>query len=293
MRKSVLIPSILALLSSSAWAFTCPAKGGTEWREYKSAHFLLDSDLSRFKVEVLLKELETMRGLVLRGLFGDDVDVAGHIRVVAPASPGDFRALAGSSTIGAYFKSDWSGATLIVLPMEGLQASGETVAHELVHILSRYQFPEQPAWFSEGLAAFIQTVARREEQRQAEQWSHIVRGGSTQGGAVGLMPADYAAAFSDNARPTPVGKLFEWRGQESVGDPGRYHLSSWLLYHWLWNQRGSSSPATRSGSRTGRTLPPPGPPRSPSTIPPGRARWTASTSSSRATASRRDTASTR
>ena len=238
MRKPVLVPAFLALFASPAFAITCPAKGGSEWREYKAAHFLLDSDMSRFKVESLLKDLETMRGMVLRGLFSDDVEIPGRIRVVALASPGDFKTLAGSSAIGAYFKSNWNGETLIVLPVGGIEASREIVAHEVAHILSRFQFPEQPSWFSEGLAAFVQTVARREEQRQEQKWSHIVRGGSTQGGAVGLMPLDFMDAFSKNAGHVPVRELFEWRGDESLGDPGRFHLSSWLLYHWLWNQHG-------------------------------------------------------
>src|SRR3954462_9823701 len=121
MRTPVLVPALLALLGSPAFAITCPAKGGAEWREYKTAHFLLDSDLSRFKVESLVKDLETMHGMVLRGLFGEgvDIDIPGRMRVVAPASPGDFKTLAGSPTIGAYFKADWNGSTTIVLPVEG------------------------------------------------------------------------------------------------------------------------------------------------------------------------------
>jgi len=77
-----------------------PGPGGPEWREYKTAHFLLDTDMSRFKVEGLIKSLETMRGLVLNGLFNEEVDVPGRIRVVAPASPSDFATLAGSPEVG-------------------------------------------------------------------------------------------------------------------------------------------------------------------------------------------------
>jgi tetratricopeptide (TPR) repeat protein len=238
MRSFHTISALLALLSSPAFAFTCPAKGGPEWREYTTEHFRVDTDLSGVKVDILIKDLETMRSLLVRGLFGDEVDIPGRMRVVALASPSDFRMLAGSEMISAYFMTNSSGDAVIVLPVEGLKASEELVAHEIAHHLSRYQFPEQPAWFAEGLAAFLQTVARRDEQRQTEQWSHVVRGGSTAGGAVGLMPSDYTAAFRANQQPVPARELFEWRGGESLGDPGRYHVSSWLLYHWLWNQRG-------------------------------------------------------
>ena len=237
MRKLVLVPAFVALLGPPAFAITCPAKGGSEWREYRTAHFLLDSDMSRFKVESLVKELETLHGMVLRGLYGEGVEIPARIRVVAPSSPGDFKTLAGDSNVGAYFKAGWSGAAVIVLPVVGSQASRDVVAHELAHVLSHFQFPEQPSWFSEGLAGFFETVARREEQRQESQFSHIVRGSSTMGGGVGLMPLNFMQEFSENAGHVPVRELFEWRGEESRGAPGRFHLSSWLLYHWLWNQR--------------------------------------------------------
>ena len=240
MRTLAFIPAFAALLASPAFGWTCPAQGGPEWREYKTAHFLLDTDMSRSKVEGLIKSLETMRGLVLNGLFNEDVDLPGHVRVVAPSSPSDFTALAGSSNVGAYFKMSWQDESLIVMPVVGSRASDELVAHELAHLLSHYQFPEQPTWFGEGLAAFFQTVAKREEQRRdaSSQFSHIVRGGSTHGASVGVMPTDFMYAFSDNQQVAPVRELLEWRGAQSTGSAARFHLSSWLLYHWLWNQRG-------------------------------------------------------
>jgi len=240
MRILVFVPALAALFASPAFGWTCPAQGGPEWREYRTAHFLLDTDMSRFKVEGLIKSLETMRGLVLSGLFNEDVDLPGRVRVVAPSSPSDFTALAGSPDVGAYFKTSWQDESLIVMPVVGSRASDEVVAHELAHLLSHYQFPEQPAWFGEGLAAFLQTVARREEHRQdsSTQFSHIVRGGSTQGASAGIMPTDFMYAFSQNQQVAPARELLEWRGAESTGSAGRFHLSSWLLYHWLWNQRG-------------------------------------------------------
>src|SRR6267142_649854 len=205
MRILVLVPALAALLASPAFGWTCPARGGPEWREYKTAHFLLDTDMSRFKVEGLIKSLETMRGLVLNGLFNEQVDVPGRVRVVAPASPSDFATLAGSPDVGAYFKTSWHDEPLIAMPVVGSRASDEVVAHELAHLLSHYEFPEQPAWFAEGLAAFLQTVAKPEEQRQnaSAQFSHIVRGASTQGPSVGTMPTDFMYAFSQNQQRRP------------------------------------------------------------------------------------------
>jgi len=61
---------------------------------------------------------------------------------------------------------------------------------------------------------------------------------STQGPSVGVMPTDFMYAFSQNQQVVPARELLEWRGAESTASAGRFHLSSWLLYHWLWNQRG-------------------------------------------------------
>jgi hypothetical protein len=35
----------------------------------------------------------------------------------------------------------------------------------------------------------------------------------------------------------PTHKLLAWNGEEPAGRPGRFHTQSWLLYHWLWNER--------------------------------------------------------
>src|SRR6266478_778033 len=295
MRTLAFIPAFAALLASPAFGWTCPAQGGPEWREYKTAHFLLDTDMSRSKVEGLIKSLETMRGLVLNGLFNEDVDLPGHVRVVAPSSPSDFTALAGSSNVGAYFKMSWQDESLIVMPVVGSRASDELVAHELAHLLSHYQFPEQPTWFGEGLAAFFQTVAKREEQRRdaSSQFSHIVRGGSTHGASVGVMPTDFMYAFSDNQQVAPVRELLEWRGAQSTGSAARSTCPVGCCTTGSGTSAANSSPRIRSASQTETIRTRPGGRRSPSTIPPGRRRWPASTTRFRPTPSQRGTGSTK
>jgi tetratricopeptide (TPR) repeat protein len=238
MRTLAFIPVFAALLASPAFAWMCPAKGGLEWREYRTEHFVIDTDLSRFKVEGLVKSLETTRRLVLQGLFNEEVDLPGRIRVVVPSSPADFTELAGSWMVAGHFRMS-QGDSMIVMPMVGSRASDEVMAHELAHLLSHHQFPEQSTWFAEGIATFLETVAIREEQRpdSQSQFGHIVRGASTAGASVGVMPSHFMEVFGENQQIVPARELLEWRGREIAGSPARYHLSSWLLYHWLWNKR--------------------------------------------------------
>jgi hypothetical protein len=237
MRPLALIPTLFTLLGSPAFAFTCPADGGSEWREYKTAHFLLDTDVSRFKAEILLKDLEQLRALVVQALFGEQVEIAGHMRVLVPGSFGDYEDLAGSPTRGAFYKTTGWGDALIVMPIEGRQADRELVAHEVAHYLSHYQFPEQPSWFAEGLAHFFQTVASAGKENAPAVGSHVIRGASTLGGGVGLLSDGLVLQFGSDRRPLGAKELFEWTGAEREDSPARYHAWSWILYHWLWSQR--------------------------------------------------------
>jgi tetratricopeptide (TPR) repeat protein len=116
----------------------------------------------------------------------------------------------------------------------GFEADPETVAHELAHYISWYIFPRQPRWFSEGLAAFVQTVASVPSENAAPTGSHIVRSARVPPGSVGAIPASMTLAFG-NARPVAVEDLLKWNGREDAG--GSYHFASWVLYHWLWNNR--------------------------------------------------------
>src|SRR5258707_14182645 len=128
--------------------FRCPAKGGPEWREYRSKHFVMDTDASPSVVPELIGRLERIHALELQALFGEQLEIPGHARVIAFADPHLFTDVAGSPAIGAYFTYSKLREPTIVLPEEwGDQ--GQTIAHEMAHYLSRFHYPWQPTWFSE------------------------------------------------------------------------------------------------------------------------------------------------
>jgi Tfp pilus assembly protein PilF len=216
----------------------CSARGGDEWSEYRSKHFLLDTDLSVARAAALVAELETMQALELQALAGEQVEIPGRVRVVALSDPAQFRSMAGGYQWGAYYVVSPSGEPTIVIPASPGQGSRahELVAHELAHHLSWYLFPRQPTWFAEGLAHFVETLGSAPATRSAPLGSHIQRGERAQGRAIGRAPAWMQEQLT-SARPVPPRELLAWQGGESESDPGRFHLWSWLLFHWLWNAR--------------------------------------------------------
>jgi tetratricopeptide (TPR) repeat protein len=230
------------LLTAPAFAsFRCPARGGAPWREYRSAHFLIDTDARAGEAQSLVRQLEHTQALVLQALVGEQVDIPGRVRVLAFADQTDFTEMAGE-VVSGYYARGLFGEPSIVLPLRLLSNDPEVVAHELAHHLSFFLFPVQPHWFSEGLAEWVQTVASRPaDKAMLRTGSHIARGINAMSGAMaGSIPLNLVSWLSYDARPMPTRELFTWDGSETTTSGARGHLWSWMLYHWLWNQRGKA-----------------------------------------------------
>jgi tetratricopeptide (TPR) repeat protein len=225
----------LAVPATVYAGFRCPAQGGSEWREYRSTHFVVQSDAGRYKAELLVHDLERIHALELQALVGEQVEIPGHLRVIAFVDPGEFADVAPRSAIG-FFRHSQMEEPMIVLPIEGIQASPETVAHEMAHHLSRFLFLRQPRWFAEGLALFVQTVATTHTDSSTPVGTHIVHGERSGGRAAGMAPREMSVAAQE-ASYVPVHELLRWEGELDRAESAKYHLASWILYHWLWNDR--------------------------------------------------------
>jgi tetratricopeptide (TPR) repeat protein len=212
----------LAIPLAAQVGFRCPAKGGSEWHEYRSKHFVLQTDADWLKVGLLVIQLESMHSYELQAMIGEQVRIPGRLRVIAFTDPAAFAELAGDRHIGGYYKRSALGEPTIVLPILGIQAEPEAVAHEVAHHLSTFLFIRQPAWFREGIAEFVQTVADIYTGREKR---HVA----------GSRPGSIASVLSSVPR-VPFKELFEWDGGHEL-EGGGYHAYSWLLYHWLWTTR--------------------------------------------------------
>jgi Tfp pilus assembly protein PilF len=226
----------LAFPHAAIAGFRCPAKGGSEWREYRSKHFIVHSDAGRFKVELIVGDLERIHALELQALVGEQVEIPGRLRVVAFAEPGLFKEVVNNPEVAGFFKFSRMKEPMIVFPTEGLHTSPELIAHEIAHHLSHFIFIRQPPWFAEGLAKFVQTVAVRTTERTTLIGSHIVHGERSGGSAAGMAPREMSIEVQQTSY-VPLRELLQWDGEIDAAEAGKYHLSSWILYHWLWNNR--------------------------------------------------------
>jgi hypothetical protein len=218
--RGALITAALALAACAGPRhFICEARGGPAWREYRSQHFNLFTDAEPEDVAATADRLELLQAQLLEGLTASELEIPGRLRVVALAEDRAFRELAGPHVAG-YF-SEFLGEPVVVLPVGWTSTSPEIIAHELAHHLSRYLFPRQPRWFSEGLAGHVETLGSSEARTR---------------GRVGAVTVQRAKMLTRESLPT-ARQLLQWDGELDDEHPGRFHGGSWLLYGWLWNAR--------------------------------------------------------
>ncbi len=138
-------------------SFTCPTNGGVAWREVRSEHFVLRTDLYSGAAQDLARELERVHEAVRAGLFRTPPPIAGVIHVVALRTREEFDLFAPAGAAAFYEPSRYGEPTIV---MRGVLAEAErvTLAHEITHHLLAGLYARQPVWFSEGLATMMETV---------------------------------------------------------------------------------------------------------------------------------------
>jgi hypothetical protein len=110
-------------------ARSCSVEWGEPWREYRSKHFVVDSDLSRGAASVLIGKLEHMHALVVSAMLGGPAEIPGYIRVVAFADPAQFRTMTRASEVGGYSGRIRFGEPVIVIHAAGTYRSGNCDPH--------------------------------------------------------------------------------------------------------------------------------------------------------------------
>lgn len=213
----------LALLASGCatpgLAFRCPARGGPEWRELASDHFVVRTDLPRREAAALLARLERVRAAVSAALFAGAPAVPGRVEVIAFRSVEAYRRFAPEGATGYYLRHA-GGPPRIVLTGEVTPTQRGLLAHELTHHFLSGVFQRQPRWFAEGLAVYLESL-----------------GEDDPGGRLRVGAPPIARLERVRAAPVPVQELLAWDGSaQGPGALDRY-AASWLLVHWLVHRR--------------------------------------------------------
>lgn len=216
-------PALLALLApllaaqpALAQEFRCPDRGGPAWREVRSAHVLLLTDLPSGKAQELAREIERMYEVVRHGLFRTPPEPPGRLRVVAFRSEEEFRLFAPKHAAAYYWARGSHGPT-IVMPGVFAEAQRIVVAHELTHHLTAQVFARQPRWFSEGLACLMETAG--------------ASGPDNTPTLLGVPRHWMKLAF-----PYHGGAGEVLTATDLVDDTGRPYAVAWALVHFLLNR---------------------------------------------------------
>jgi tetratricopeptide (TPR) repeat protein len=215
---AALVAAVHLLAPAPARAQGCSLPGGAQWSELRSAHFIVDLPAGKADPQKVVALLEELHAAVLAALVGEPVQVPGRVRVIALPSHGDLTEITRSREIEGLFWVSALEEPTILVTVGTLDALPDVVAHELAHHVSYYLFPRQPRWFAEGLAAFVETVARPD--KQGRRWA-------------GRQPESAWAA--NRVGLTPMESLLRWRAGGLLDDP---QTTSWLLYRYLWNEHG-------------------------------------------------------
>lgn len=231
MHRSIGLAGILAIAACSQTVRRSGPAAEGPWREYRSAHFLIDVASRDREPAGLVAAFEELHAAVLAALVSEPVEIPGRVRVVVLASRGDLREMTGNDAIAGLFWVSRLGEPTILLASEDIGDIPQIIAHELTHYLSRYLFPRQPYWFAEGLAQFVEGVGRPD--REGRRWA-------------GADPA--SGWIAGSVKLTPVEDLFSRNSGGWFDDP---YLTSWILYRFLWNERSAQLSRYQRGLEEG------------------------------------------
>jgi hypothetical protein len=223
---SLLALSLLLGPARAAGSFACPAKGGPPWREFRSEHVVLRTDLDPDRASAMVQEIELARAAVLHAMFAMPPDVPGLIHAVAFTSDGDFWDVSPNQA-AAYVTTVDGFAPTVVLPATLRTATRSTLIHELTHHFSSFPLLRKPMWLDEGFAVYLESM------------------GSVALGArmtVGTVPGTIRVPRGRTDRIL-VKDLLAWKAIDPdwVGTTiRRYYASSWLLVHFLVSKQATA-----------------------------------------------------
>lgn len=205
------------LLQPQHAPLTCPGRGGRSWRELRSPHFVLRTDVASGQARDILLEFERYY-LRIAAAVASDVQLrfppSAVIELVLFESKADLQtlqALAG----GFYFASpyDFVGTPTLAMYRTGVYVD-DTVRvslHELTHYFIGFYLPTAPAWLNEGLAELYRSVRESDGQLVIGSFVDNLWRGSYQPNVQELFAADEA----------------------TFGRNGSYYNNAWALVHLL------------------------------------------------------------
>jgi hypothetical protein len=179
------------------------------WRELRSAHYLLRTDLPAPDARSTLEQLETLRA-ALQSVWSeaDAADAPGITLAIVLRDRAELQSF-----------TPWTGFATVIRRGPLIVASGpevafgdlsphpELLAHEVAHGLDRRWMPGAPRWFDEGMASYLESAELIDAGRV--RLGGLSRDEVEQARAHTLMALDaVAAAAWESASPSELLEIY-------------------------------------------------------------------------------------
>jgi hypothetical protein len=161
--RGLLIVACLALACAHQRPRPPPLTG---WRELRSAHFTLRTDLPEDSARSTLEKLETLRWW-LQAAWSTGGDSPGTTQAIVLGNPAELATFTAAPGIATNSRE----GPLLVTAGQTAELLGdrspavEILAHEIAHELIQHRMPGAPRWFHEGLAGYLETVVAVDDRR--------------------------------------------------------------------------------------------------------------------------------
>lgn len=198
------------------------AARGDRWVALETPHFSVSTDAAPERALALARQLEQSRTMLLAAAWPMARDPGGRTRVVIFSRAADFQRYTGTTARVGGVSISRTGVERTIAFTPGPEGGLPRVAvHELAHDLSQWFFPLQPAWFSEGLAVYL------ENTRHDRRSGRVVLGEAS---AESLRWLQERSSFASAAL------LFDTSSPHSAGPRDEsFHAGSWFLVTYLLN----------------------------------------------------------
>lgn len=248
-RSWIAFAAVAALAAGCVHApLTCPAKGGAQWIELGSPHFLLRTDQAEFSARQQLVELEQRASLIAAHGFPSMPAIGKRLDVIVFDHSEDYAALFPELVDNAPEISMLGNNRMEVLGFFGSGKDAEHTPmivmylydwrmpqHELVHWLMSLDLPRPaPLWLNEGMARLYET-----------------------------LEIDYEARQVIVGRPPHVGPRKDWpSARELIDDGGAgfhhktrgldFYSAAWMMIYILRHDHAAAFTAYREALRRGQ-----------------------------------------
>lgn len=161
MRGALLFSLTFALASGCGGiSLVSPASGDAAWRELRSPHFILRTDLGEADAAERLTEFERIYGAFEDVAYPHEPKPRGTIQIILFASEGEYERFSpqGAAAFFTTSPNDPERPPTLVLPQGLSDGVRALFQHELSHRFVAFYFPAAPTWLNEGMAEFYSSL---------------------------------------------------------------------------------------------------------------------------------------